>query len=152
MHKYQNLLVAVDFSNHSEQAAKRAKQLAETYSAKLTLVHVLEVPTYPFLEDVALTALPGSWNEELNEKLYQAATTRLERLAKELDIKSENCLILSGVPRIEVVNYAKEHQVDLIVLGRRGLSGLQRLIGSTADSILHDAACDVLAVKINEGD
>jgi universal stress protein A len=152
MHNYRNLLVAVDFSNHSEQAVARAKQMAQVYSADLTLIHVAEVPTYPVLEDVAITGMPGIWDEELGDKIREAAEKRLHKMAEEAGVEVKACKVLTGVARVEVVDFAKQINADLIVIGRRGLSGLQRLIGSTADAILHDAACDVLAVKIDEGE
>jgi len=58
--------------------------------------------------------------------------------------------ILPGAPRQEIVRFAKEQAVDLIIIGSHGRHGLDRLLGSTARSILNDAPCDVLAVRIKE--
>ncbi|MEJ2344256.1 MAG: universal stress protein, partial [Gammaproteobacteria bacterium] len=49
-----------------------------------------------------------------------------------------------------ILDTAKEQQVDLIVLGSHGRHGIGRLLGSTADNILHHADCDVLAVRIKD--
>lgn len=150
MHNYKTILVAIDFSQHSGQALQRAKQMAQIYDAELSVIHVTEIPTYPVLEDIAITGMPGIWDDELGDKLYKAAQKRLEDLAKQEGIESSFCQVISGIPRVEVIAKAQQINADLIVIGRRGISGLQRLIGSTADAILHEADCDVLAVKIEE--
>lgn len=150
MHNYKTILVAIDFSQHSGQALQRAKQIAQIYDAELHVIHVTEIPTYPVLEDIAITGMPGIWDDELGDKLYNAAQDRLKSLVLKEGIEPTSCLVLTGIPRVEVIAKAQQINADLIVIGRRGISGLQRLIGSTADAILHEAACDVLAVKIEE--
>lgn len=150
MHNYKTVLVAIDFSQHSGQALQRAKQIAQIYDAELAVIHVTEIPTYPVLEDIAITGMPGIWDDELGEKLFSAAQKRLEALAEKESISLQKCKVISGVPRVEIIAEANKVKADLIVIGRRGISGLQRLIGSTADAILHGANCDVLAVNIEE--
>lgn len=150
MHHYKTILVAIDFSHNSEQALQRAKQVAQVYSADLQVIHVTEVPTYPVLEDVAITGIAGVWDDQLGEKLYQAALKRLTQMASEQNIDHQACHVITGIPRVEITARAKQIGADLIVIGRRGLSGLQRLIGSTADAVIHDAECDVLAVNLKE--
>jgi len=59
MHHYQTVLVAVDFSQHSEKAIARAKQLAAMYEAELQLLHVIEEPMYPIYDDISLSATPN---------------------------------------------------------------------------------------------
>jgi len=51
---------------------------------------------------------------------------------------------------LEITRYADDKQADLIVIGSHGRHGLQRLLGSTATPVLHNAKCDVLAVRIKE--
>ena len=53
-----------------------------------------------------------------------------------------------GAPKHEIVRVAKEQGVDLVVVGSYGRHGLQLLLGSTANGVLHLAACDVLAVRV----
>ena len=150
MHNYQNILVAVDFSAHSEQALSRAKQLADIYSADLQVLHVTEGPTYPVLEDIAITGLPGIWSDEVADKVQRATLKRLVSMAEKEGINSSACQILVGVAKQDIVRHAEQTKADLIVVGRRVVSMIQRLIGSTADPILHNAPCDVLAVNLGE--
>lgn len=151
MHHYQTILVAIDFSDHSEIALQRARQIAQFYQAELAVVHVCEIPTYPVLEDVAITGMPGIWDEQMGEKVYKAATERLQKMAEKQGIDLAQCLVISGIPRVDIVEHAKRINADLIVMGRRGLSGIQRLIGSTTDTVSHNAPCDVLAVNLTGG-
>ncbi|MDY0136471.1 MAG: universal stress protein [Thiomicrospira sp.] len=149
MHHYQTLLVAIDFSQNSALALRRARQLAQLYQAELQVVHVCEVPTYPVLEDVAITGMPGIWDEQMGEKIYQAARERLTQLLANEGLSEVSSSVIAGIPRVDIVEHAQAIKADLIVMGRRGLSGIERLIGSTTDTVSHNAHCDVLAVKLN---
>lgn len=150
MQPYQTILVAVDFSDHSDLALQRAQQLAALYQADLKVVHIAEVPSFPVLEDIAVTGLPAIWDDEVKGKVEQVGMARLKKMAQQVGIDEASCHLVVGVPRYEIVEYAEQLGADLIVLGRRGLSGIQALIGSTADSVLHHAKCDVLAVNLEK--
>ena len=146
MHNYKMILVPVDFSEHSEQAVGRAVNMAALYEADIELFHVTEVPTYPVLEDIAVTGAPGIWDVELTQEIVEAAEQRLHKLAKENGLKPEQCKVVVGVPSVDIVARAEEVEADLIVMGRHGLSFLEKLVGSTTDAVMHYAKCDVMAV------
>lgn len=150
MHHYQTILVAVDFSAHSEQALLRAKQLADTHSAVLHVLHVTEVPTYPVLEDIAITGLPGIWSDDVADKVVKLASQRVHKMAEQAGIDKSACQIVLGIAKRDIIQQAQAHKADLIVVGRHGTSLMQKLIGSTTDSIIHHASCDVLAVNLEE--
>ncbi|HHT00862.1 MAG TPA: universal stress protein [Thiomicrospira sp.] len=143
---YKHILVAVDFSENSHFALKKAKALAENCHATIELIHVVEIPTYPILEDVAVMGMPGIWDEEMTESIISASNTRLSKLAKEFNI--DNFHTIAGIADVDIVEYAKQKKHDLIIMGSHGLSGLQRLIGSTTNSVINSSSCDVLAVKL----
>lgn len=149
MHHYQTVLVAVDFSQHSEKAIARAKQLAAMYEAELHLLHVIEEPMYPVFDDVSLTTSPGAWFPEVLETLQKASTQKLHHLAETNQIPTTDCHLLTGFPKTQIIDYANQIQADLIVMGRHGMSFLDKLIGSTTDSVLHQAQCDVMAVTLD---
>jgi len=150
MHHYQSILVAVDFSDHSSQALARAIQLAGFYNATLDVIHVVDVPTYPVLEDVAVTGLPGVWDPELTETIMQNAHQNLNKLLSQHGLSEHRAHLVNGIPEDEILRFSDQHAIELIVMGRHGLRGWQRLLGSTTDSVLHNAACDVLTVKIDK--
>jgi universal stress protein A len=150
MHNYQTILVPVDFSHHSETAVARAANLAAVYHADIELFHVAEAPTYPVLEDIAVTGVPGIWDVELTQTILEAAQKRLEKIAADFHLKPEQCKTVVGVPSVDIVARAEEIDAELIVMGRHGFSFLEKLIGSTTDAVLHDAKCDVMAVYLDK--
>ncbi len=148
MHNYRTILVPVDFSGHSELAVARAVNMAMLYEADIELFHVTEAPTYPVLEDIAVTGVPGIWDVELTQEIVEAAEKRLHKLAEENGLKPEQCKVVLGIPSVDIVDRAEEIGADLIVMGRHGLSFLEKLIGSTTDAVLHNAQCDVMTVYL----
>ena len=150
MHNYRKILVPVDFSEHSEQAIGRAVNMAALYGAEIELFHVTEVPTYPILEDMAVTGVPGIWDVELTQEIVNAAEERLKKLAKANGVKPEHCQVVVGIPSVDIVDHAEEVGADLIVMGRHGVSFIEKLMGSTTDAVLHHAKCDVMTVFLRE--
>ena len=145
---YRHIVVAVDFSEHADPAISKAKSLAQSGGAAITLIHVIEVPVYPVLEDVAVMGMPGIWDEDIASQLQQQADRKLQQLASQHDLGDYE--IINGVAKADIVKYAREHHADLIVMGSHGLSGIKRLIGSTTNAVINHAHCDVLAVRIEE--
>jgi universal stress protein A len=84
------------------------------------------------------------------EELVKNAEQSLKTLQQEHGIPDAERLVLSGSPKHEIVRFAEEQNVDLIVIGSHGRHGIGRLLGSTAYPVLHHASCDVLAVRIKE--
>ena len=145
MVNYQRILITTDFSEQSICALKRAKIMAEQWQAKLELLHVVDIPVYPVLEDVAVMGMPSLWDEDLAKMLLETSEKRLHEIAKQYHIA--DFMTISGSPSDEIITMAKVNKMDLIVMGFHGLSGFKRLIGSTTHSVINDAPCDVLAVK-----
>lgn len=148
MNLYQTIVVAVDFSPHSQRALMRGVMMARHCGARLHLLHVVEAPTYPVLEDVAVTGLPGMWDVEVTQALMDTAQRRLEQMVADLDGVEVQVDVLVGVAKLDIVEHARQVGADLIVLGRHGEGFLESLIGSVTDSVLHHANCDVLAVDL----
>ena len=145
---YENILVAVDFSEHSSKALARAQALAKLSDAKVSLVHVVEVPVYPILEDIAVTGMPGVWDSEFTDNIVEASDKKLQLMAGQNDIAHSMTIV--GTAGDEIVSLATVNKADLIVMGFHGATGLSRLMGSTTHSVLNDAPCDVLAVKLDD--
>ncbi|MDG6772986.1 universal stress protein [Thiomicrorhabdus sp. ZW0627] len=150
MHNYQTILVAVDFSKHSDVALSRAIQLSQLYNASIRVIHVVEIPTYPVLEDVAVTGLPGVWDVELTQTLMENANKKMSALMELCGLSQNHASVINGIASDTIVSTAEEIDADIIVMGKYGLSGWKRLLGSTTDSVMHRSPCDVLAVKIDE--
>ena len=148
MANYQHILVAVDFFAQSDVVIAKAQMLAARFQAKLSLIHVVDsVP----ITDIGYGA-ETPFNMDLTAQLLDSAKLRLTELAEHLHIPKEQQWLEIGSPKNEIVRIAKEHNVDLIVVGSHGRHGLALLLGSTANSVLHYASCDVLAVRLFDED
>lgn len=146
MDVYKHILLAADFSEHSEAIAIRAKDLADKYQAKLSIVHIID--NLPITDATYGPIIP--YDIDLTTELMDAAKQRLAELGKKLNVDEANQWSDMGSPKLEVVRIAKENHVDLIVAGSHGRHGLALLLGSTVNGILHHATCDVLAVRIQD--
>jgi len=145
---YAKIVVPVDLSSESDVIINRALQVAAS-GAELHLLYIQEpmdsvylgvVPYGPVF--VGMDQVEGRLRDELEEKLRQ--------LGKRFEVPEERQHFLNGVPAKEIHRFVEEHGIDLVVLGTHGQKGVQLLLGSTANSVLHGAICDVLAVRIRE--
>ena len=137
---YKNTLVAVDFAD--KKMVQKAKKIADSYGAKFSAVYVVE--NFPAMA-YGNVAMPG-----FEDQLVEDAKKRLEKLAKELAVDSKQLHLVIGRSATEILNVAKKIKADLIFLGSHGHSGLGSLLGSTANSIVHNAHCDVLVIRAKE--
>ena len=146
------ILVAIDGSKPSLDASEQAISLAAKYEAELIAVHVVSPDVrHGFLEDVITPGLPASLKEVvvLTMEKGQKYLDDVKQNASEnkVEVRTEVLIGASSVVK-EIVEYAEEHQIDLIVIGTRGISGIKKmLLGSTASGVLSYAHCPVLIVK-----
>ncbi|MDR3501524.1 MAG: universal stress protein [Legionella sp.] len=142
---YKRVLFATDFDEVGVLAAHKAKKIADENGADLILVHVVEpIPAY---------AYPGfAGFAEVELSIREQAEKELNELGDKLGVDDQHRFIEFGSTKNEILRVAKERNIDLIVTGSHGKHGLSLLLGSTANSILHNAQCDVLIVRsdINE--
>lgn len=135
------ILVPIDFSKYSANALRYACALAERFSAEVHLLHVTDP-----LKGPGYLPPPEEWLRELE----QQARTELEKLpgpdlGRNLVVDRE---IRSGFAFSEIVRYAREQDVGLIVMGTHGRSGLAHvLLGSVAERVVRKAPCPVLTVR-----
>jgi nucleotide-binding universal stress UspA family protein len=141
---YKRILLATDFSDINLVAARRAVLLAKRDKCELICLHVIE----HFQLDGGPLSSVFQHNDELIDALAQQARGRLDELKRALkyqEIKTE-FRITPRSARHEILRFAKEHAVDLIVVAPHG-QGIIGTLGSTAIGILNNAVCDVLAVR-----
>lgn len=149
MQPYQSILVAVDFSEHSERALLRGVELAKQTGASIQVLHVMELPTYPILEDIAVLGLPGVWDAEITEQVSTQSKKRLNAMLLQSGLELEQGNLLVGIAKHEILDYSQHIAADLIVIGSHGVHGFSKRLGSTVDNVLHLATCDVLTVRLN---
>lgn len=143
MGQYTHILLAADFNQESDIVVKRAKALADTFGAKLSLVHVLEPISIAYGGEFPVDL------GDLHKELEKQAQTQLAALGDQLGVAAENRYLEVGITEKEILRVAKAHGVDLIVMGSHGRHGLALLLGSTANAVLHHADIDVLAVRVS---
>lgn len=143
MYPYEHLLVAVDLSEDSQPVIERALALQQLNEARLSLLHVVEPVPIDMPDDFILPE-----RAELEDYVVQTAKDKLHRFGKEWDIPDAARFLEVGSAKTEIARFSEDNEVDLIVLGSHGRHGLQLLLGSTANAVLHVAPCDVLAVRV----
>lgn len=146
MDSYKHILLAVDFFDKNQVVADRAKDLAERYQARLSIVHVVD--TLPITDPAYELLMP--FDMDLTAEFLAAAKSKLNALAKKLIVPESDLRLETGSPKHEIIRVAEDLKADLIVIGSHGRHGLALLLGSTANSVLHHAACDVLAVRLQD--
>jgi nucleotide-binding universal stress UspA family protein len=140
---WKRILCAIDFSPTSEEALKVASDLARRFEAQLTLVHVYQAP-HP--EDQGTILAPPEYFEKLADRANQALAD-LKRRAEALSERPVAATMLSGVPFAKIVEYTKEGNFDVIVMGTEGKTGLRRMfLGSVAGRVVRLAQCPVVTV------
>lgn len=139
-----HVLVPTDFSETSEAALRYGVALARAFNARLHLLHVPEHPG---------EAAEAEYPIGLFETMQNAAHDRLGSLLTEADtreLRPERVMRL-GKPSDEIVRYAQEHDINLIVMGTHGREGVARvLMGSVAETVVRRAWCPVLTVHSPE--
>jgi nucleotide-binding universal stress UspA family protein len=136
-----NILVPHDFSETSEAAMRYGVELARMFGAKLHIVHVGERARFEMATEFPL-GLDVSLEEAVRERLSKIMGNR-----EQLELKP-TFLLLSGTPYLEIVRYANDHAVDLIVMGTHGRGMVAHaLMGSVAERIVRYAPCPVLTVR-----
>jgi universal stress protein A len=139
---YRKILVLLDLSAHSEQVAVAGKDLAAYSNAAIVFLHVVEfVPIEPMGESLMPTM-------RIEEEMVNRSRAKLDDLSQRLGLAHVTCRAETGNTKTEILRVANEESVDLIVLGSRERHGLAILVNFTEDTVLHEAHCDVLAVRL----
>ena len=137
---FKHLVVPTDFGEPAQAALSFAIELAKTYEAKLTLLHVYGVPTVYYPDSVAWPL----------EELGRAAQTSLDTSVAQVRERYNNVQghVEVGDPREAILKFAKESSADLLVIGTHGRRGIAHLVlGSVAEWLVRMAPVPVLTVS-----
>jgi universal stress protein E len=156
---FKRIVACVDFSDTSARALREAVKLAHRDGAAVEAVHVFAPPppAYPPTDAIGLWPIPAPDYAELSATLRESAATALAQLVASLGAAAKGVEIRTSV--VDDTSYARgicefasRKNADLVVLGTLGRTGLRYLLlGSTAEKVLRDVGCSVLAVKPHEG-
>jgi len=143
------ILVRVDFSEASEAGLEQAAELARYRGASLVLARVVDLPRPPVWEDDSHGDIEAQYDElsRIQRELEDAALEELNKRYRETGVATEQVLI-EGKPARGLLAAAKDHEVDLIVLGERGRTGQDPgNLGSVAARVARRAECPVLVAR-----
>ncbi|HHP5406430.1 TPA: universal stress protein [Aeromonas veronii] len=142
MPSIKTLLCPVDFSQMSKAVLDYAVFMAQSHDARLKLVHVVDqLHGFDSYKILHMTAV------EITHEMERQARTQLKELVATLPIPA-TFDIRFGRAADEIVIQAKEDEVELIVMGSHGRSGISHLlVGSVAESVVRHAPCPVLVVR-----
>jgi nucleotide-binding universal stress UspA family protein len=143
---WKRICCPIDFSDASRAAMEVAADVARLHGAELVLLHAYPIPGYTF-PDGSVMASPKMMQElaEQAQRHLEEWRTDAERLVQAPRVSVEKAI---GEPAAEIVSYAKESGVDLLVLGTHGRTGIEHaLMGSIAERVVRRAHCPVLTVR-----
>jgi len=144
MASFNHIVVATDLGECSQPAVDLAIRLALQGQAQLTLVHVLEAPTYAYGSDRNMTVGFFIPLAEIAQKLLNEALERVQRR-----VPAASALMVQGTAWAELLRVAEEKNADVLVLGTHGHRGVTRMmLGSVAEKVVRMATLPVLTVRM----
>ncbi len=148
MNKISTILVAIDFSDSSDNAFQMALSMVKNFSARLVVLHVINEPV-----DLRGFYVPHISFEKLEEEIEEGAQKMMESFCRQNihDFENFESLIVGGLPHEQIIAQAEEKSADLIVIGTHGRAGLDHvLFGSTAEKVVRKSKIPVLTVRLEE--
>lgn len=141
------ILLCTDFSENSQPAGRLAAECARAFAADLLVLHVINSKRigFPSLEGKVPLDMQRLL-DNIRESCDQALLIFADQFREAARSVTAHCV--TGVPSSEIVRFAEENAVDLIVMGTHGWTGIKHLImGSTAENVLRSSGCPVLTVR-----
>ena len=148
MLKLKKILYPTDFSEYSLAALPFAIGLAQQNDAELYCLHVVEMPCQEYL--LRDYMVPLEIPHVPKDKIIRTARAILEKFVAEnlSELNKVTPRVLIGTPFVEIIRYAKDQSIDLIVIGTHGHSALAAmLLGSVAEKVVRKSPCPVLTVR-----
>ena len=138
---FENILVAVDGSKHSDAAFDVAMDIAQKYGSQLFVLHVFQGGT-------GAGTLVSSSDEDDNRSIGQEILNSYEETAKERGLQNVRMLLEEGDAAQRIMETASEVKCGLLLLGSRGRGGFKELLlGSVSHKVTSHADCPVLIAK-----
>ncbi|HEY7508742.1 MAG TPA: universal stress protein [Vicinamibacteria bacterium] len=148
MIRLQRILVPTDFSESARHALTYGLSFAREYKAELLLLHVVEIVPVGYASDLFPAPMAAVFQEVA--AYARAELAQLAKLAHERGVATRE-LVAQGKPSAEIVRAARDHDVDVIVLGTHGKGMLDKaLFGSTTERVVRRAPCPVLTCRLKE--
>jgi nucleotide-binding universal stress UspA family protein len=146
---YNNILFCTDFSEEAEMAFHHAIDFCQRYGARLHLLHVLH-SGYKYMRHVVDEYVDSESEKTVDQEVMARAEADLKTRYRDrvANCKQVTFAVRVGVPFVEIVRYARENNVDFIVMGASGSSELNKqTFGSTVENVARRAHCHVMAIR-----
>jgi len=143
--RIRRILCPVDLAPECRDLMATAGAIADRFGADLTILHVVYDPL-----DVTCSHIPHPPLEQLREEMIRSAEDTLRRYIRRAlaSVPRASMVVVAGTPFRQIVRFAQTHQVDLIVMGTAGRTGLDHAImGSTAERVVRTAPCPVFSIR-----
>jgi nucleotide-binding universal stress UspA family protein len=149
MIEIKNILVPTDFSDFSKYALNYAVAFAQTFKAKITLIHVTPEREMDSLRQVSTFFEPGQLERLLKQRESEDQRQLDGFIPPELKKGIEvDTIHTVGIPFLDIIRTAREKKVDLIIIATHGRSGLSHMFfGSVAEQVVRKASCPVLSIR-----
>lgn len=139
---FKHILVPTDFDEPAAAAMKVALDMARDFGARLTLLHVYEIPAYSYYSGPSPVEFAAALEKAAREKMAETA------LAAQKVLPSVHSLLCEGDPAREILNQIPKLNADLLVIGTHGRRGLSHLLlGSVAEKLVRLASVPVMTVR-----
>jgi len=144
------ILVAIDFSEITGAVISHGIYLAKAFDAQLKLLHVVHVPSLSEATSWMTPTISSNVERDIRTQVHSAVEAKLNEISDEC---GESCrgieaIIREGVPFEQIIECAEAQEVDLIVLGTHGRTGLTHtIIGSVAERVVRRAPCSVFCIN-----
>jgi len=148
--KITKILLAIDKSGYKDKATAYAITLAKALGAQVTVIHVIGKSSFGATGDV-LGYYRGGKLKAYQDAMKRNAEKLLNGAVKwgeENGISMESEVLVDSSAEKAIIDYAKKHKMDLIVIGTKGMTGIEKfLMGSVANHVVTYAHCPVLAIR-----
>jgi universal stress protein A len=142
---YKKVLAAVDFSETSRKVLDAALTLTNDNPANIHLIHVIQ----PVTEGYALKVYTENF-QALEDEAVEQASAQLKEFEKSDMIPGDQMHTVVGDRAGEIRRYCADIEANIIVIGSHGHSGQRRMLGATANKLLHGAKSDILTVHAGD--
>lgn len=150
MSVYKKVLVAIDLEGGSEQLLAKVAPLIKQQNSDFFILNVGYFPVPAYVGMYGEGIYSGANIQFDYDAVIQQIIPQIDQAAAAHGLPAGHGLVEFGRPADLILDVAERETADLIVVGSHGKHGIGLLLGSTSNSVLHKAKCDVLSVRINE--
>ena len=148
--RIKKILIAVDKSGYKDKIVAYAFDLAKAMGSEIAAIHVIDKASLGAVGDL-LGYYRGGKIEVYQEEMKnqgQKLLNEIREKAEPLGVKVSTEVLVGSSVAATIIDYAKDHDVDLVIIGTKGMTGVQKfLLGNVANNVIANAHCPVLAIR-----